>query len=71
MEEPFEQKRAKYEELAGECCNRGWKTRCLPNEVGCRGFASQSLCRALKFLEIMGLHKNKAIGNIMDAAERA
>ncbi|KAL1252334.1 hypothetical protein QQF64_017027 [Cirrhinus molitorella] len=31
MEEAFEWKRAKYE-LAGECCNRGWKTHCLPVE---------------------------------------
>ncbi len=71
MEEAFEQKRAKYEELAGECRNRGWKTRCLPIEVGCRGFVGQSLCRALKLLGIRGLHKNKAIRNIMGAAEKA
>ncbi len=70
-EEAFEQKRAKYEELAGECRNRGWMTLCFPTEVGCRGFVGQSLCRALKLLGIRGLHKNKAIRNIMDAAEKA
>ena len=32
MEEAFERKRAKYEELAGECQNRGWRTRCNPIE---------------------------------------
>ncbi|KAK0145691.1 hypothetical protein N1851_015413 [Merluccius polli] len=62
MEEAFERKRAKYEEL---------KTRCNPIEVGCRGFAGQSLCRALRLLGIRGLHNKKAIKNITDAAEKA
>ena len=35
MEEAFERKRAKYEELAGECRRNGWMTRCNPIEVGC------------------------------------
>ena len=42
MEEVFVRKRAKYEELAGESWRNGWKTRCYPIEVGCRGW---SLCR--------------------------
>ncbi|KAI2661305.1 Glutamyl-tRNA(Gln) amidotransferase subunit A [Labeo rohita] len=71
MEESFKRKRAKHEELASECRNRGWKTCCFPIEVGCQGFASQLLCRALKLLGMRGLHKNKAIRNIMDAAEKA
>ena len=71
MEEAFERKRAKYDELAGECRHNGWKTRCNPIEVGCRGFAGQSLCRALKMLGIRGLHSREAIRNITDAAEKA
>lgn len=50
MEEVFEWKRAMYTEFKGESRNRGWKTLCLPIEVGCRGFASQSLCSTLKLL---------------------
>ncbi|KAI2662456.1 Nonribosomal peptide synthase nlsA [Labeo rohita] len=42
MEEASEQKRVKYEELAGEYRNSRWKTGCLPIKVGCRGFAGQS-----------------------------
>lgn len=71
MEEAFERKRAKYEELAGECRSRGWRTRCNPIEVGCRGFAGQSLIRALKMLGVKGLHNRRAIKNISDAAEKA
>ncbi|XP_077372334.1 uncharacterized protein LOC144033646 [Festucalex cinctus] len=71
MEEAFERKRAKYEELAGECRSRGWKTRCTPIEVGCRGFAGQSLVWALKMLGVKGLHNRRAIKNISDAAEKA
>lgn len=71
MEEAFERKRAKYEELADECRSRGWRTRCNPIEVGCRGFVGQSLIRALKMLGVKGLHIRKAIKNITDAAEKA
>ncbi|KAK0144687.1 hypothetical protein N1851_016943 [Merluccius polli] len=71
MEEVFERKRAKYEELVRECRRNSWKTRCNPIEVGCRGFAGQSLCRALRLLGIRGLHNKKAIKNITDVAEKA
>ncbi len=71
IEEAFERKRAKYEELVGECRSRGWKARCNPVKVGSRGFAGQSLCRALKLLGIRGLHSKRAIKNITDAAEKA
>ena len=71
MEEAFERKRAKYEELASECRSRGWRTRCNPIEVGCRGFVGQSLLRALKMLGVKGLQSRKAIRNITDAAEKA
>ncbi|XP_073731592.1 uncharacterized protein [Misgurnus anguillicaudatus] len=71
MEEAFERKRAKYEELAAERRSRGWRTRCYPIEVGCRGFVGQSLIRALKMLGVKGLHSRKAIKNITDVAEKA
>lgn len=47
--------------LAGECRSRGWRTRGNPIEVGCRGFASQSVIRALKMLGAKGLQNRKAI----------
>ncbi len=54
MEEANEQKREKYEGLVSDCHAQGWKTRCLPVKVGCRGFAGQSLCSAFTALSITG-----------------
>ncbi|KAK7930596.1 hypothetical protein WMY93_006991 [Mugilogobius chulae] len=38
MEEANERKSDKYEELKSNCQNRGWRAKCWPVEVGCRGF---------------------------------
>src|SRR4029434_5775910 len=62
---------AKYQELTEECRRQGWITRCEPIEVGCRGFAGQSLCRVLTKLCILGLCKEREIKSTIDAAERA
>ncbi|XP_060744927.1 uncharacterized protein LOC132858560 [Tachysurus vachellii] len=70
MEEAFERKRAKYEGLVNDCHNQGWKARCLPVEVGCRGFAGQSLYRAYTALGITG-ERRRAICNSTEAAEKA
>ncbi|XP_069107314.1 uncharacterized protein [Argopecten irradians] len=43
MKEANERKQQKYQQLVEECQHRGWKTWCLPIEVGCRGFPGQSL----------------------------
>lgn len=43
IEEASERKRAKYTELVEECRSNGWRARCEPIEVGCRGFIGQSL----------------------------
>lgn len=71
MEEAFERKRAKFEELVGEYRSGGWRTLCNSIEVGCRGFAGQSLIRALKMLGVKGPHHRKAIKNITDATEKS
>ncbi|XP_062890253.1 uncharacterized protein LOC134338391 [Mobula hypostoma] len=42
MEEAYERKRAKYEDLKNSCQRRGWRAKCWPAEVGGRGFAGQS-----------------------------
>ncbi|XP_076844394.1 uncharacterized protein LOC143489330 [Brachyhypopomus gauderio] len=71
MEEANERKRAKYAELVSECRSKGWKARCEPVEVGCRGFAGQSLPRTLKVLGIKGQLCRRAIRNSIEAAEKA
>ncbi|KAL3969377.1 ER degradation enhancer, mannosidase alpha-like 2 [Sarotherodon galilaeus] len=71
MEEAHERKRAKYSELVEECRSNGWRARCQPIEVGCRGFAGQSLCRAYKMLGIVGANQRRAIKLATNAAEAA
>ncbi|XP_038147774.1 uncharacterized protein LOC119787807 [Cyprinodon tularosa] len=71
IEEAQERKRAKYTELVAECRRNGWKARCEPIEVGCRGFAGRSLHRVLGLLGICGLQRRRATKNILEAAEKA
>ncbi|XP_053339380.1 uncharacterized protein LOC128510861, partial [Clarias gariepinus] len=71
LEEAHERKKAKYAEIVVECRNKGWKARCEPVEVGCRGFAGQSLPRMFKLLGIKGQLCRRAIKTIIEAAEKA
>eukprot|EP00066_Takifugu_rubripes_P027132 XP_011616398.1 PREDICTED: uncharacterized protein LOC105418502 [Takifugu rubripes] len=71
IEEANERKRAKYQELVEECRGRGWRTFYEPIEVGCRGFAGRSLCKAFGRLGITGTAKKRAIKAASEAAERA
>lgn len=50
LEEVYGRKRAKYEGLVIDSRKQGWKDRCMPIEVGCRGFARQSLYREYRAL---------------------
>ena len=71
VEEAYERKMLSYSELVQECRTRGWKTWCLPFEVGCRGFAAQSLWRCLKTLGIVGKVRSSLIKHAENAAEYA
>ncbi len=71
MEEAQERKREKYQELMEDCRRNGWRTRCMPVEVGSRGFASHSLSKAYGTLGITGANRRRAIGNNVEAAEKA
>jgi ribA/ribD-fused uncharacterized protein len=66
VDEAYERKLTSYNELVGDCRSNGWKTWCLPVEVGTRGFAAQSLWRCLKILGITG----KARAQLIREAER-
>ena len=52
VEEANERKRLKYQQLVEDCQSNRYKMWCLPVEVGCRGFAAQSLWRAFRLLGI-------------------
>ena len=71
VEEAYERKMLSYNELVQECRSRGWKTWCLPFEVGCRGFAAQSLWRCMKTLGIVGKVRSSLIKSAENAAEYA
>ncbi|KAL7835079.1 hypothetical protein SRHO_G00293260 [Serrasalmus rhombeus] len=71
LEEAFERKLSKYAGLVSDCQQAGWRVRCLPVEVGCRGFAVRSLARYLSSLGIVGERKRRTICNTTEAAERS
>lgn len=47
LEEAFERKLSKYTGQVNDCQQSGWRAKCLPVEVGCRGFAAWSLASAV------------------------
>lgn len=71
LEEAFERKLSKYAALVSDCQQASWRARCFPVEVGCRGFAAQSLVKAFGTLGIIGERRRRAIRSATDAAERA
>lgn len=71
FEEAFERKLSKYTGLVSDCQQAGWRARCFPVEVGCRGFAARSLARAFSSLGTEGDRKRRAIRSTTEAAERA
>ena len=71
LDEAYERKLAKHEGHISQCRESEWKGKCLPIEVGCRGFASHSLARALSTLSIGGKKKTTAIHKTTSTAEKA
>ena len=71
IEEAYERKMLSYTELVQECRSKGWKTWCLPIEIGCRGFAGQSIWRCMKILGIVGKTRRTLIRSAENAAEYA
>ena len=66
-----ERKRLKYDELRELCISNGWTTRCIPVEVGARGFPAQSVHHLLSVLDVKGKQRRTIVKNISEAAERA
>lgn len=72
MEEAQERKRAKYQELVEFVGGReGWKTKCMPVEVGGGGSTNHSLHKAYETLGVTGASRRRAISNHVEAAEKA
>ena len=71
MDEAHQRKLCKYEALVDECRQNGWKARQFAVEVGCRGFAAQSLWQALGALGINGAKRKALITAVSRKAEDA
>jgi ribA/ribD-fused uncharacterized protein len=71
MEAAHERKMLKYQELTSECREKGWKTWCMAIEVGCRGFAGQSLWRCARMLGITGKQRKDLVRNAEKQAEES
>ena len=71
LEEAYERKLSKYSKLVGDCQQAGWKAKCFPVEVGCRGFAARSLLQTFSSLGLEGVEKRKAVRSATEAAEKA
>jgi ribA/ribD-fused uncharacterized protein len=69
MEAAHERKMLKYQDLTAECREKGWKTWCLAIEVGCRGFAGQSLWRCARMLGITGKPRKDLVRSAEKQAE--
>ena len=61
-----ERKRTEYKHLVIDLREQGWKAKCMPIEVGCRGLVGQSLHRALSVLGVTGGARTRAIKNITE-----
>lgn len=66
-----ERKGSKYEELVEQCRRKSRRIHYDPIEVGCRGFAGQSLCRALAQIGIVGTARARALKDITNAVLNA
>ena len=71
IEAAHERKMLKYQELTSDCREKGWKTWCMAIEVGCRGFAGQSLWRCARMLGIVGKERKVLVRSAEKSAEDA
>ena len=69
--EAHERKLRKYEDLAEECREKGWKVELLAVEVGCRGFPTPSLQRFLNCLGLDGRARTSVVDRVCEKAESA
>ena len=66
-----EYKRSKYQQLVEDCQEKKCQANCIPIEIGCWGFMSESMCYALSSIGITGITKRKAIKAITHETEMA
>ena len=71
MDAAYDRKSTRYEPLVKRCEEEGWKTECLPIEVGARGYVGRRLPALLSSLGFNSQEKNKLMKEVEKAAEKA
>ena len=71
MEEAFERKELRNENLRMECEDKGWACQVMPIEVGCRGFIGRTTTSYLTRLVLTDRARRRATQQLQTAAERA
>lgn len=71
MEAAWERKRLKYDDLASECREAGWKTTIYPVEVGCRVFVGTSTVYRMRDLGVSGARFRKALKDLAEEAKKS
>ena len=69
LEYAHERKFTKYAELRAECGERGWKAKCYPFEVDCRGFVAFSFQKWLLDLGLSRRDIKSVCREVSEAAE--
>ena len=70
MEEAFERKKLRYENLRMECEDKGWACQVMPIEVGCRGFIGRTTSYLTR-LRLTNRVRRRATQQLQTAVERA
>ena len=70
MEEDFERKKLRYENLRMECEDKGWACQVMPIKVGCRGFIGWTTTSYLTSLGLTNRGRRRATQQLQTAAER-
>ena len=71
MEEAFERKKFRYENLRMECEDKGWAYQVMPIEVGSRGFVGRTTTSYLTRLGLTNRARWKTTQQLQTAVERA
>ncbi|KAI8513341.1 hypothetical protein Bbelb_099800 [Branchiostoma belcheri] len=71
IQSAHERKKLKYEELAQQCRQNGWRTHLYPVEVGVRGFVGTSLMRLCRDFQIRGKAQTQFVRSVAEEAEKS
>ena len=70
IDDAYNRKNVRYENLCNLCEDEGWTTDCLPIEVGARGYVGRRIPALLTKLGFNSKEKNELIREIQSTAEK-